>query len=250
MRESTFDESPLENPPRRKGSRWLWSAAGLAAVLGVTVGVYGGLEVKRELDRPPTPAEKDAASVQEIALRWRTRSAGDIFPATVEYGPYESKDLARRVGIATEAPCAKALDAAIAKIVSSHGCKTVLRATYLDATETLLSTVGVAALPDGAAVSKASLGIWQPTAARRGVRAAAFPGTVSARFRDAARQSFTSTEFDNYLIFVTSGYADGRRQIKSDRPQIFLFGNQVASKVGSALKEPVDPCTVRGVVTC
>ncbi|WP_248965297.1 hypothetical protein [Sphaerisporangium perillae] len=227
----------------------LWSGIGLVALLGLAAGAYGGLEVKRELDRPPTRPEKDAASLQEIALRWRTRAAGDIFPATVDYGSGGKKDLALRVGIAAEAPCAKALDATIDKIVASYGCKTVLRATYLDATETLVSTVGVAVLANGGAASKASVLIWSPTP-RRGVRAVAFPGTGSARFRDAARQYFTSTDTGNYLIFVAGGYADGRRQVKSDRPAIFLFSSRIAVQVSSLLDQRIDPCTVRGVVTC
>ncbi|SIS24562.1 hypothetical protein SAMN05421833_15215 [Microbispora rosea] len=110
----------------------------------MSAATYGAVEVKREFDRPPTDSELHAASVQEIGLRWRTRSAGEIFPATVDYGSGGAKELAVRVGVAPEASCSKALDAVIAKVAVADGCRAVLRATYLDKTQTLVTTVGVA----------------------------------------------------------------------------------------------------------
>ncbi len=217
--------------------------------MGLSAATYGAVEVKRELDRPPTDSELHAASVQEIGLRWRTRSAGEIFPATVDYGSGGTKELAVRVGVAPEAACGKALDAVIAKVAVADGCKAVLRATYLDKTEMLVTTVGVAVFPDEASVLKVSRVVWGNSASR-GVRALAFPGTLSARFRDAARQRFFMTSYANYLIFVTGGYADGRPKAKLDRPQLFMFGDQIAAQVGGQLRTYVDPCTVKGVVTC
>ncbi|MEU6428508.1 hypothetical protein ABZ860_21655 [Microbispora sp. NPDC046973] len=212
-------------------------------------GAYGAIELKRELDRPPTDSELHAVSVQEIALRWRTRSAGEIFPATVDSGSGGTKELAVRVGIAPQASCSKALDAVIAKVAVADGCTTVLRATYLDKTQTLVTTVGVAVFPDEASVWKVSRVVWGNSASR-GVRAVAFPGTLSARFRDAARQRFFMTNYANYLIFVSGGYADGRPKVRLDRPQLFMFGDQIAAQVGGRLQTYVDPCTVKGVVTC
>ncbi|MFF4122424.1 hypothetical protein ACFYYP_02745 [Microbispora rosea] len=110
----------------------------------MSAATYGAVEVKREFDRPPTDSELHAASVQEIGLRWRTRSAGEIFQATVDYGSGGAKELAVRVGVAPEASCSKALDAVIAKVAVADGCRAVLRATYLDKTQTLVTTVGVA----------------------------------------------------------------------------------------------------------
>jgi hypothetical protein len=239
----------LKRPPRKRRSWLLPVALGLAAVLGLGAGAYGGLQVKRELDRPPTRTEKDIASVQEMAMRWRTLPAGEIFPETVDYGEDGMHELATRVGIAPQASCAKALDAAIAKVVTANGCTTVLRATYLDATQTIVSTVGVAVLPDEASVWKSSRSL-RSQFGERGVRPVAFPGTLSALFGDSARQNFAATEFGNYLIFAAGGFGDGRPQVGSDRPQIFAFGDRIVSRVGGRLRDYVDPCTVKRVVAC
>lgn len=227
----------------------LWSAVGLSAVLGVGAGVYGGLEVKRELERPPTQAEKDAAAVHEVGLRWRTRTAGDIFPATVDYGTGGGKRLAKRVGIAEQASCADAMDAAASKALALGGCRAVLRATYVDSTETLLATVGVAVLPDAKAATKAWAGIASEMSTR-GVRAAAIPGTVAAGFGNAARQTFSAQYHEQYLIFTTAGWADGRKRVKLDRPSLFLFADRTVSQVGAALTQRIDPCLVKEVVSC
>ncbi|GIH72612.1 hypothetical protein Mth01_48650 [Sphaerimonospora thailandensis] len=212
--------------------------------------MYGAIEVKRELDRPPTDAELRAASVQEIALRWRTRPAGEIFPATVEYsGLFGRKEPAVRVGIAPEAPCAEALDAEIAEVAIANGCRAVLRASYLDSTRTLVTTIGIAVFPDEATMRKASEAlssqIWH-----YGVRAAAFPGTLSARFRDAARQHLMTMGSANYLIFIAAGYADGRPKSESGMSGPLMYGNPIASQIGLQLQTEAEPCAVKGVVTC
>lgn len=228
--------------------KWLvWVAVALTACIGAAAAVYGGLEVKKELERPPTKAEKDAAAIQEVALRWRTLKPTDLFPAKVDYTAGPVTWVATRAGIVKEAPCAKALDAAVVKAVPS--CQTVLRATYLDQTQSAVTTVGVAVLPDSASVDKAAVAIRGMSTAK-GVRAAPIPGTVAARYRDQARQLFVSMEYGNYLVFVATGYTDGRKKITRDRTGIFTFGHKIATEVGLKLKVPKDPCTVREAVTC
>jgi hypothetical protein len=236
-------------PPPRKRRRWaLWTTVGLLAVLGVSAAVYGGLEIRRELLRPPTAAEKDAAAAREMALRWRTRPAGEIFPATVDHGERGRKETAARVGIAEDIGCDQdALDAQIATAVRRQGCRAVLRATYLDSTGTLVTTVGVVALPSEAAAAKALAG---SQITDRGVRALAFPRTGAAGFEDAARQNFTTLQFGSFLIMAASGYTDGRGKTIADRPGIFTFDYRIANRLGEPLRERRDPCAVREVVAC
>ncbi|RBQ13892.1 hypothetical protein DP939_43550 [Spongiactinospora rosea] len=214
------------------------------AVTGVAAGVYGGLEVRRELQRPPTQAEKEAAAVKEVALRWRTRTAGQLFPAEIEYGEHYR---ARRVGIAPQARCDEAADASVALVFVNSGCAAVLRATYIDHSRTLVTTVGIAVLPTEEAADKAV----QTIRASDGMlRAAAFPGTRAAWYRDAARQDDSVGGYANYVLLAASGYADGRKRIKADRPKIFAMDDTLITRVGAALGEERDPCKVAGVVQC
>ncbi|WP_233508164.1 hypothetical protein [Spongiactinospora gelatinilytica] len=235
----------LGSPPRRRGRPWkLWVAVIAMAVIGVAAGVYGGLEVRRELERPPTQAEKDAAAVKEVALRWRTRRAGQIFPAEIEYG---ERHRARRVGIAPQARCDEAVDPAVALVFVNNGCSAVLRATYIDHSRTLVTTVGIAVLPSEKAADKAVESI---RAADGMLRAAAFPGTRAAWYRDAARQDDTVGGYANYVLLAASGYADGRKRITADRPKLFALDDTLITRVGAALGEERDPCEVAGVVQC
>ena len=63
---------------------------------------------------------------------------------------------ADRIGIASQASCAAATDpAAVGAVLARHGCEAMLRATYVDGTDTYVITVGVAAMPGSAQVNAA-----------------------------------------------------------------------------------------------
>src|SRR5579875_3719096 len=65
----------------------------------------------------------------EAAKRWRLLAAGTIFPASVGYSPPIALDAtaltltARRIGIARQASCAAAADAAVAAALDRNGCE-------------------------------------------------------------------------------------------------------------------------------
>jgi len=206
------DRRPAVHPAGHKafglrGRHWAWAAIAVAAgylALGV-VAVTGAVQI---LTREPTDAELRRAADAEVARRWQAWPAGRIFPERLTYLPgTDEVEYATRAGIAPGTDCKSAVDASIAPILQRHGCRAVLRATYADQLEGVVVTVGVVVFPDQQAAYKARREIpGSPTA----LRAAAFPGTVAARFDDAARQVGTAERGGPYLVLTTAGHSDGR----------------------------------------
>ncbi|MFB9250824.1 hypothetical protein ACFFWE_21510 [Sphaerisporangium melleum] len=177
------------------------------AAVNVLIGTVGLLQETRS--RPLTVAERARYAEQDIARRWQAWRAEEVFPAEVEYtGLARVRQLARRVGIAPEAPCSAVMDAPVASVLREHGCRTVLRATYVDQTSTFVMTVGVAVLPDEE--TRVDTAADLPVDDRVGVRPVAFPGTVADSFGAAQRQRTGWTAAGPYIVFSTAGYADGR----------------------------------------
>src|SRR3984885_13561736 len=89
--------------------------------------------------------------------------AGKIFPASLQYTPPPALSddptlqlTADRIGIAGQASCAAATDpAAVGAVLARHGCEAMLRATYVDGTDSYVITVGVATMPGSAQVNAA-----------------------------------------------------------------------------------------------
>jgi anti-sigma factor RsiW len=246
-------EVPGQEGPARRRRRWIRTTALIAlGVLGLGALCGGGFAVVRELTRPPTTAEVTAAGDAEIRLRWRFRSAGEIFPATVPYlnGEFGDKREAHRIGVAPQAGCAPALDPQVAEVVIKNGCVTVLRATYADQSGALLMTVGIAVMPDPGKADAAMTAL-SDVSDVRGVRPVSFPGTVADRFGDFQRQRWSmQTNRTSYLFLGTEGWADGRRAI-SDGPVVedFVFSKEIFTTVMGAFARNELPCKVRAI-TC
>jgi hypothetical protein len=221
----------------------LLGTAGLAAS---AAGVSAQL-----LPRKFTAAQQQEIMAWETAGRWRTMSAGQIFPAAVAYqlpgDAFEAgKQLsmtAHLVGIARQATCQAASDPAAAAVLSADRCAAVLRATYADQTDSMLVTVGVAVMPGSttarAVAGQLSAGL-QP---HPGVRTMPFRDTLAQAFGDPQRQVSWAISAGPYVIMSTAGYADGRprEQVSSDpyaSQEMTSFATGVASAVGGRLAAP------------
>jgi len=175
------------------------------------------------LPRSFSVAQKQQIMAWEMGKRWRLWPAGEIFPRTVHYqipalalsGPSGLTLAAHRAGIAGQATCPAATDPAAAKVLLSHGCTAVLRATYTDATQSLAVTVGVAVLPSPAAARAALHDLPNLDGSRLtpGLRAVPFRRTLVARFGNRQRQLSWGRADGPYLVLATVGYADGRRRV-------------------------------------
>ena len=80
--------------------------------------------------------------------------AGSIFPGQVSYrafSPFADDPTltlsAQRVGIARQSTCQTAADPTAARFLDAGGCTAMLRATYVDGTDSYVMTVGAAVLP-------------------------------------------------------------------------------------------------------
>ncbi|MEU1393047.1 MULTISPECIES: hypothetical protein [unclassified Nonomuraea] len=217
------------------------------SALVVLLGTIGLLNETRS--RPLTPAEQNQYKQEEIARRWQAWPATGVFPEEVKYlGLDRAQQYARRVGIAPETDCGKGVDASVAGVLDSHGCVTMLRATYVDQTSTFVITVGVAVLKDEE--SRVSAGEQLGQDDRVGVLPVAFPGTVTERFGTEQRQRTGWVGAGPYIVFSTAGYADGRTRAAIPPEEILhselwpaakSVGNQIAYFLADPPKVP--PCT-------
>lgn len=228
---------------RGKGP-WL----GLAAAIGagyLVVGSIAGAQTFQEFTRVPTPLELDRAAAAEVERRWRDWPAGRIFPDQISYEPEQGGDpeQATRVGIAPGTRCSAAVDAKAAEVLRRHGCRAVLRATYLDEPQGVVVTLGVTAFADPAAAGRAGAELPGDGKPSPGLRAVGFPDTVTARFGDAARQASFARQGGPYLVLATAGQPDGRpaKAVEKRRKALFEFAPEMAARVGGELARPVRP---------
>jgi hypothetical protein len=211
---------PVAAPSTRPARRWplrivaaLLLVAGLAAVAG---GIAGLVSVA---DRQPTQAQITAAAQRELALQWRRETAGQLFPATVQYTTVTGvQATATRVGIAQETPCAIALAPKAAQLLARTGCVTVLRATYADDLGTAVTTVGIAVLRDASSAAAAYTAL-QAVPQLIGLMPVSFPGTVSSEFSEESVQANGERALNGpYLALYVTGYSDGRATNQDQLP--------------------------------
>ena len=198
------------------------TVAVIALVLGVAGLVISLVGVATQvMPRQFTAGQQRQITDWEFGSNWRTLTAGTIFPASVVYSPPGSLDdsgltlTASRIGIARQASCTAATDAAVAAVLDRNGCAAMLRATYVDGTDSYVVTVGVAVMPGSA----------QAAAAERELPSAATAVTASGRCGSRALRAAAFTNHrrqisgvlagstGTYVFFYTIGYADGRPQV-------------------------------------
>ncbi|WP_283135609.1 hypothetical protein [Rhizohabitans arisaemae] len=228
----------------RRGGRWPWFlAAALVAVVCAVSAVVAGVRVFAEVQRKPTPTEVLRAADKEIGRRWQTWPAGKIFPETLDYGVHQGvREKARRVGISPDQECSKAVDPSLLSDLRERGCLGILRATYLDALQGLVVTIGVAAFPDDESAVAASALF--PGGPIPGLRPLAFPGTVTARFKPESRQAASVWQLGPYVVASTVGPVDGRpARVPERRPTHYQLAPEMAQQVLRVL-------THRGVPDC
>lgn len=232
--------SAAPRSPRRPPGRL---AIVLLAVFGLAAVASGGTVLYLELTRGATQAEVAAAVREDIATRWQRLPSGTIFPATVSYTTNAGLVVeAHRVGIAPTAPCAAALDPATAKVFRRQGCRAVLRATFVDFSGTVVSTVGVAVMPSTSAAASVA-GDLQRTSAHAGVTAVAFPGTPARLFSNAQRVWFYATPVGPYVVLATAGYTSGPYRHRAVPASLFSgLGVDFGTQATAALARATNPC--------
>lgn len=253
------------NRARRGSQRWFAAVAALVlGVAGLAVALTG--MAFQLLPRQFSAEQQRQITDWEVGKRWRTMPAGTIFPASLHYKLKLSWALkvdlnlqltADRIGIASQASCAAATDpAAVGAALARHGCEAMLRATYVDGTDSYVITVGVAAMPGSAQVNAAKrelAGVVGATGA--GVRTVPVAGSPAASFTDSRRQLSASMAVGPYLVFYAIGYTDDRPSVpvsadKYADAEMTDAGAGVAQAVASEVGKSVPPPTCPGTPGC
>jgi hypothetical protein len=261
--------------PARSGVGGRRVRALIVLVLGLAGLVLSltGLAVQ-VLPRHFTAAQQEQIEAWQVTSRWRVLPAGRIFPASVTYqlAPKVIQDAvplsldALRVGIAPQSGCAKGVTTAAAQVLRRSGCEAVLRATYVDATRSYVTTVGIAVFPTAAAAFTAYQGLSQPprlaatrdaTGASRlagGVQVVRFHGTASVLY-DYSRQITASFPAGPYLVMYAAGYADSRPPVRASSDsysyaEMTSLAAGVAKSVANTLAAPPAPPHCPGSPGC
>ena len=180
------------------------SAASGAAAGGAAAGLAGQLG---QVD----PSEQADQAVRAL---WRTKTVEQVFPSTVAVGSQYV-----RLGVAGAAGCdvlPKAFVTELGQAAPGTSCVKVLRATYTDVTQTVFATVGVVVVGGDAPARDKVWRQWTPDSDSRRPDLMpdvfAVPGTVAAGFSDRQRVVWNSqaSHDGSYLVYVVSGFADGR----------------------------------------
>lgn len=212
------------------------------AALSLAMAGFGGIKARSLATRRPTPAELTAAGVSGVAQRWEREPASAIFPASFAYTTdLQTPEHARRLAIGSGHDCAAAVDRTLAGLASRYGCTAGLRATYADALNGTVYTVGVLGFADAAHAAAFYNKVPVDPFPGTGVHALPVAGTAAARFTDAARQATAAQLAGPYVVLAVGGYADGRPASAADERRDAVFdpaGNLVAA-VAKPLAKPV-----------
>ena len=218
-----------------------------AGLIGLAISAVG--IAHQLLPRRFTPSQQRAIAAWEVERRWRALPIGKIFPASVSY-ELSSTLLnsgsglglrARLLGISPATSCGQAVSGPAIRILRTHGCTDALRATYVDASGSLVATVAVAVLPSAAAAGAVVSELAGPRADHPAlVRALAVPRTPAAGFGAAQRQFWYATDAQSYVVMATAGFADdrGRVRLASDGyldSELSSLTNGLVSKTKSVL---------------
>ncbi len=259
----------------RHGGRGRRAAALLAVVLGLAgfAASMTGVAI-RVLPRHFTAGQQQQIEAWEVGSRWQQLTAGQIFPVSVTYQLpaavlYDTVPLnldATRVGIAAPSGCASGVTTAAAAVLGGDGCLAVLRATYTDATQSYVMTVGVAVLPSAAAAASAAHNLSAPQltsahqtsgtdgAAAAGVQVVRFRGTAAGLY-DYSRQITRTFADGPYLVMYAAGYTDRRPPVRVSQDsysyaEMTSLASGVAQSVANTLAAAPSPPHCPGSPGC
>lgn len=213
----------------------------MAAALCLAIAIVAGLTARAEATRAPTAAERAAAEATAVAQRWRTWSAGRIFPASLSYTTsLLTTETATRVVIATRTSCADALDPSLAALTASGRCQAGLRAAYLDQPQGIVYTVGVLAFPSARLAAAFARRLPASGASALALRAVELPGTATALDSPQSRQAATSRTAGPFVVLTVASYADGEPAGPGQEPRTAIFApaSQLAGDVAGPLSAP------------
>ncbi|MGW1540197.1 hypothetical protein ACWCPM_08105 [Streptomyces sp. NPDC002309] len=197
-------------------------AAAVCCVLGA--GLIGGAVAGSWLTGD-SGESGERGSYAAAAGMWHGVPVDELFPPTVQgdgAGPGGADRLWTRIAVAPDGDCAEAFDPLLSKALATVGCERLLRATYTDATQSYVTTVGLLfTKADATAMRALQTRFDKDRLDRRSdlmPRPYAARDTVAAAFGDEQRASWTVSVLTDapVVVYAVSGWADARTV---DEPQ-------------------------------
>lgn len=248
--------------PRPLAGRMRGRTAQVALCLVLGFGLIGGAATGSWLVAD-SGGDGGQSTFAAAAGLWHSVPVDQLFPPTVQgrgAGPGGADRTWTRIAVAPDSGCKGAFDPLLAKALAPAGCQRLLRATYTDATQSFVTTVGLlfteADAPGMTSLAKQfqSQGLGNRTDLMP--RPYAAKGTPAARFGPAQRASWTLSVLTDapVVVYAVSGWADGRtvdtpqpaaQAMQSDAtsaPAQAGLGNEakgLADRIGRALRKDV-----------
>ncbi|MFD0313845.1 hypothetical protein [Streptomyces flavalbus] len=211
----TYDD---QGRPRSLRARLRGRTLAAAGCVVLGLGLIGGAVTGSWLtgDSGPDGERGSFATAGEL---WHSIPVDRLFPPTVQgkgAGPGGSDRTWTRIAVAPDSDCAGAFDPLLRKVLAPVGCARLLRATYTDATQSHVTTVGL--LFTGADVE--AMRSLDEQFEREGLdergdlvpRPYAAEGTAAARFGPEQRATWAISVLTDapVVVYAVSGWADAR----------------------------------------
>ncbi len=218
----SFGEPERRPRPFARRTRGQVVAAAVCLVLGT--GLIGGAVTGAWLaDGPEGPGTRHAFAV--AGDLWHEVPVDQLFPPTVQgrgAGPGEADRVWTRIAVAPDSGCKGAFDALLTRALAPVGCERLLRATYTDATQSHVTTVGLLFTEaDAAGMEALARRFERERLDRRGDLMPlpyAAKDTAAEGFGPDQRASWAISVLTDapVVVYAVSGWADGRTV---DEPQ-------------------------------
>ncbi|MFI1420385.1 hypothetical protein ACH4VX_20850 [Streptomyces sp. NPDC020731] len=216
-----YDEGARARPLGRRGrSQAVVAAACLVLGTGLIGGAVTGSWLAGDSDGPG--ARHGFAAAQDM---WHDIPVDQLFPPTVQgkgAGPGGADRSWTRIAVAPDSGCKDAFDALLRKVLAPVGCERLLRATYTDATQSHVTTVGLLFTKADAAAMTSLARRFDAERLDRRTDLMPLPyaakGTAAAGFGAEQRATWAISVLTDapVVVWTVSGWTDGR---SVDTPQ-------------------------------
>ncbi|WP_405505100.1 hypothetical protein [Streptomyces purpurascens] len=204
--------------PRPLGRRGASQAAAAAACLVLGLGLISGAATGSWLVGD-SGEEGSRSTFATAGSLWHSVPVDQLFPPTVQgqgAGPGGADRTWTRIAVAPDSGCKDAFDPLLRKALAPVGCERLLRATYTDATQSYVTTVGLLfTTADAPGMTSLANRFRKERLDRRSDLMPlpyAAQDTPAARFGKGQRASWTVSVLTEapVVVYAVSGWADGR----------------------------------------
>ncbi|MEU5523604.1 hypothetical protein ABZ759_23845 [Streptomyces sp. NPDC047860] len=210
-----FDERARRRPfGRRSRSQIVAAATCLVLGTGLISGAVTGAWLADESEG--SGAQHGFAAAGDL---WHNVPVDQLFPPTVQgkgAGPGDADRSWTRIAVAPDSGCRGAFDPLLRKVLDPVGCERLLRATYTDATQSHVTTVGLLFTEADAAGMTALARRFDTERLDRRTDLLPLPyaakGTAAGGFGAGQRASWAISVLTDapVVVYAVSGWADGR----------------------------------------